>query len=281
MVWDSRGHRQTVHAAALGVSPRSAPHRHLRSVAEYARRARAELRQLPPEAAYLVPLRLFLGLGWLRAGAEKVLQAAWWDGSALRLFIDEQATAGLTVTLYAPFLDRLEAVAAPIGIGVMLAELMIGVAILGGIVTNRALALAMFLNVNFILAGETNPGVFYIIMALVLHASRAGCLLGWDGARRQVDLTVRPPRERIPERAVQRIVLGLAVAASLLLLPFVRALSPAQVIHDPAAVLSLLFALVALGAMLQGLRDRSPPQGRSLLAPTTPARVLPPARIPH
>ena len=35
------------------------------------------------DGASLVPLRLFVGLGWLRAGAEKVVDPGWRDGSSL------------------------------------------------------------------------------------------------------------------------------------------------------------------------------------------------------
>src|SRR5258706_7718509 len=35
----------------------------------------------------LLPLRLFLAAGWLRAGAEKLIDPQWWNGNKLRSFL--------------------------------------------------------------------------------------------------------------------------------------------------------------------------------------------------
>ena len=37
--------------------------------------------------AYLVPLRLFIGIGWLRAAVEKLVEPTWYNGDALRAFL--------------------------------------------------------------------------------------------------------------------------------------------------------------------------------------------------
>ncbi len=48
-------------------------------------------RELCKEGAYLLPLRLFIGLGWLRAFAEKVADPDWLGGVALAAFLQETA----------------------------------------------------------------------------------------------------------------------------------------------------------------------------------------------
>src|SRR3712207_202863 len=43
--------------------------------------------ELTGECASLLPIRVFLGLGWLRAAIEKLIEPMWWDGTALRFFL--------------------------------------------------------------------------------------------------------------------------------------------------------------------------------------------------
>ncbi len=40
-------------------------------------------RELSKEGAYLLPLRLFIGMGWIRASAEKIVDPDWYGGMAL------------------------------------------------------------------------------------------------------------------------------------------------------------------------------------------------------
>src|SRR5258706_3992617 len=43
----------------------------------------------------LLPLRLFLAAGWLRAGAEKLIDPQWWNGNKLRSFLTAQHSEAL------------------------------------------------------------------------------------------------------------------------------------------------------------------------------------------
>ena len=43
--------------------------------------------QFSQENVLLFPLRLFIGVGWRRAGAEKALNPQWWDGHALAAWL--------------------------------------------------------------------------------------------------------------------------------------------------------------------------------------------------
>ena len=42
------------------------------------------------QARYLLPLRLFIGLGWFRAGLEKLTDPMWRSGYKLQQFFEEQ-----------------------------------------------------------------------------------------------------------------------------------------------------------------------------------------------
>src|SRR4028119_729300 len=42
--------------------------------------------ELSKDGAYLLPLRLFIGMGWLRAGSEKIPDPGWEDGTELTAF---------------------------------------------------------------------------------------------------------------------------------------------------------------------------------------------------
>ena len=55
-----------------------------------------------------------------------------------------------------------------------------GLAIFTGTLTSAALISAVFLNINFMLAGRVNPSAFYLMMELVLLQSKAGQLWGLD-----------------------------------------------------------------------------------------------------
>jgi hypothetical protein len=52
-------------------------------------------RELSKEGAYLLPLRLFIGMGWLRAFAEKVVDPDWLGGTVLAAFLLALRSGGL------------------------------------------------------------------------------------------------------------------------------------------------------------------------------------------
>ncbi len=70
--------------------------------------------------------------------------------------------------------------AALLGWGVMLGELLAGVAILVGMFSNAALLGGLFMNLNFVLAGVPNPSAFYIIIQLTLFTGGVGAIVGMD-----------------------------------------------------------------------------------------------------
>ncbi len=58
------------------------------------RTRRLARRELSKDGAYLLPLRLFIGMGWLRASAEKIPDPGWYDGTALTAFLKDELAGG-------------------------------------------------------------------------------------------------------------------------------------------------------------------------------------------
>ena len=44
----------------------------------------------------LLPIRVFLAVGWLRSGIEKLIDAHWWNGDSLRAFLDQHRAVAVT-----------------------------------------------------------------------------------------------------------------------------------------------------------------------------------------
>lgn len=144
------------------------------------------------DAAYLVPLRLFVGLGWLRACAEKVADPGWWDGSTLAAFLRERMTAG--DVRFPPYAWLIEHAFLPhataLSLVVLFGQLLAGLGIAGGALTNAALLGGLFMNLNFLLAGAPNPSTFYIVIQVVLLLANVGAVLGIDA---RLAATIRSP----------------------------------------------------------------------------------------
>lgn len=177
-------------------------------------------------AALLLPLRLFLAAGWLRAGIEKVIDPSWWTGDVLGQFLVEQRPHMLP--FFRTFGDALVApLALPTAWLVVEAQIAIGLCLLLNRWPRRALWAAVALNVCFVLAGRVNPSAFYLVMQLVLLI----------GLSRPVNTTI----------AWRRAAIWSVPAVAML--PFARTLVPAEVIDDPALMLSFACGLAALATL--------------------------------
>jgi thiosulfate dehydrogenase [quinone] large subunit len=220
-------------------------------------------RELRHPAAFLFPLRLFIGIGWLRAFAEKVISSEWFDGEAVGAFLDtSMAIDSMAFPLYG---QLIETVLRPgsrwIGLVVMGLQFLIGLAILIGTYTNLALLIGVGLNVNFILAGRIAPSAFYIVIQTALFVTGAGGILGLDGVRARSGrassiLLVAHPDLRYASRWDKAAVIGLVVvAAGLSWFGFAHAtdLSPSGV-FDPALVLGTVMGLGALSLIILRIR---------------------------
>ena len=208
--------------------------------------------------AFLLPLRLFMGLGWLRAGVEKLIDPAWTSGAKLPIFFQTQTAAD---AVYFPFYETLvtqlfEPHAFMLSWIVLIGELLAGAAILTGTLTNLALLGGLFMSLNFVLAGVVNPSAFYIVIQSSLLMANAGSTLGGDSflsryirsfviaAQSQLDF------ERNTFRKWGLLLIGiLCCLTAALVVPYIRDFG-LHSIDDPAM---LLFILLMLGAMFIGI----------------------------
>ena len=96
--------------------------------------------------SYLVPMRLFLGSVWLRAGFEKVVSDTWFSGHDITAYLTTQMVSG---TIHIPVYQQLiESVFLPnaqtMSWLVVIGQLMTGIGILFGALTNAALLGGLF-----------------------------------------------------------------------------------------------------------------------------------------
>ena len=177
----------------------------------------------------LLPLRLFLAFGWLRAAAEKLIDHTWWNGDKLRSFLETQHHEALP--FFRPVMNSvISPYAVQVAAIVAVLQLLIGLALLIGRPLRIALWSGIVLNVVFVLCGRVNPSAFYLVMeAALLYAVSTGHL--GRGARTPA------------ARSFLLIGAWLAVAGSMA--PFVRTLQPAEVIEDPAMMLVFLSLVMA------------------------------------
>jgi len=194
--------------------------------------------------AWVTVVTLFIGMGWLRAGVEKLLDGQWWNGSYLTDFLAENDGVGLGV--YHRFADLLiEPNAVAISLVVMLAQFAIGAALITGRATRLALAAGIGLNLHFIAAGAVDPSVFYILSQ--------GAVLLWMAEQSRSRIT----NARLDVAGAAG--LGLAAFAA----PSVTTIDPAEVIHDPGMILVTIGMLTATGAWLS-VRHRKQNARRSM-----------------
>ena len=185
---------------------------------------------------WVLLIQLFIGLGWLRAGVEKVISTEWRSGVELDRFLVEHGD--VTVWWYRPFVDlAVEPSLVAVSAVVMLGQLAIGTALIVGRGVGPALAVGMLLNLHFVAAGAVDPSVFYLLAQ--------GAVALWlveSSARRRTSI----------------LAAGTTVGAAALAVVSVSGISnlhPAEVVDDPALMLSMVGVLAAL-AGVDSLRRR-------------------------
>jgi thiosulfate dehydrogenase (quinone) large subunit len=212
------------------------------------------LDDLRSDHASLLPVRLFIGIGWLRACSEKAVDSDWWTGDTLRTFLSGQLDRdAVPFPFYRAIIEQqfLPSATALSWI-IVLGQLMAGVAIAGGIFTNAALLAGLFMNLNFVMAGEPTPSAFYIVIQITLLVMNAGAIVGADARLcrrwRSPWLTARSVRECEPHR-VGRTSFALITLLSALSVCFcllhVRDWSPGGSVHDPAMILAVSGVMIA------------------------------------
>jgi uncharacterized membrane protein YphA (DoxX/SURF4 family) len=183
----------------------------------------------------LLPLRLFLAAGWLRAAAEKLIDPQWWNGNKLRSFLSAQHQQALP--FFRPIMDHLlEPGAQAVAIVIVLTQLACGLAIAVGKPLRMAVRWTVLLNLVFIMAGRVNPSAFYLVMEIVLLFAIADGTIG-----------VRPstPSRRTVALACVSAALTVAVAT------YIRTVEPAKVIDDPAMMLVFIGFITTVTLMVR------------------------------
>jgi len=207
--------------------------------------------------AYLLPVRIFLAVGWLRVCAEKITDPHWLTGQTLATFLTSHMTSGMPFVQYQSlahslFLPNAAALAALVLIG----QLLVGLALLAGLFTPYALAGGLFMNLNFLLSGAADPSAFYVVLQLILLMGRAGDAFGLDGLRQQArDMQPKPWRPLSHRntaktaRLVSVVCALISVVAAVIAFTSITHFEPAASVKDAAAVLCVL-ACVTLGLSL-------------------------------
>ncbi len=177
---------------------------------------------------WVLMIEVFLGLGWARAAAEKLISPDWWSGEYLEEFLDEHQ--GLEVGWYDGFVDVfVEPNTVLVSVAVLWLQIFLATLFLTGQLRGLAVGLGLFLNLQFVAAGAVDPSAFYLMLQ--------GAIGVW---------LLETMRSRIADELARVIALagaGLAIVSA----PFVSTLHPAEVIHDPALMLTTVGAL-ATGA---------------------------------
>jgi thiosulfate dehydrogenase [quinone] large subunit len=210
--------------------------------ARIARHLRAEAHK---DGAYLVPLRVFIGIGWLRAFAEKAIEPGWRDGTSLTAFLTDRLREGRVAL--PPYESLVTAVFLPnataLGWIVMVGQLLAGLAILTGCTTRAALVGGLFMNLNFLLAGQPDPSAFYIVIQIALLLANTGAILGLD---EHLPQPVRPCRRSGPRAwAWPGTVFLMALGVAAYALSCAKEWGPAGSVHDPAMILAILAFMTA------------------------------------
>lgn len=132
-------------------------------------------------------LRVWLGWQWLQAGWGKVGEAAWTGeaaGSAVTGFLNRALESGVP-GWYEWFIERIALPNAPVfGWLVAWGEVLVGVALILGVLTGIAAFFGTLMNLAFLFAGtvSSNPLMFIVGTWLVLAWRNAG----WFGLDRWV-----------------------------------------------------------------------------------------------
>lgn len=194
-------------------------------------------KQLPPphvterasSLVMLLPIRIFLAAGWLRAGAEKLIDRRWWTGDVLESFLHTQHDQA--IPFFRPVMDHAIAPAAGfVAAVVVITQLLCGLALGTGRHMRLALRWTVLLNVVFVLAGRVNPSAFYLVMEIVLLFAIADGTIGH--------------RHTTPS-ASTFVAAGASALFAVAFIPYIRTIEPARVIEDPAMMLTFLGFVLA------------------------------------
>lgn len=221
--------------------------------------------QVSQENVLLFPLRLFIGVGWLRAGAEKALNPQWRDGHALAAWLSHHVPASPYPAYAALLRHDVLPLPTPLALIIMFGQLLVGLGVLTGTYTRAALLAGIFMNLNFVAAGAPTPSAFYLVIQAALLAGGAGLVFSvdrWWASRRVRDplafmtaLEAPASSKRRARQALKFLPLVVLPLLAFWSLRYAHDFSPAGSVEDPAiilAVASFFAAGCALIALLRG-----------------------------
>jgi len=169
--------------------------------------------------SWIILIETFIGLGWIRAGVEKIIASDWWDQTVIDTFVETHAD--LTIPWYRPFLDHIIMPLAPVlVVAIVIAQLGAGLSIVLARSLHVGIFIGMTLNLNFILIGAVNPSIFYLMLQAVIA-------LWLFENRRITDLGI----------SYLKWIIGLALVLVVACAPFIATIDPAHVVEDPAMIL--------------------------------------------
>jgi hypothetical protein len=222
------------------------------------------------DGAHLLPLRLFVAFGWLRAAAEKSLDPNWFDGTVLSSILNAQLqTDQVAFPAYAWLISHLFLPSAPMLAWIILiGQILVGLGLVFGAFSRGALLGGLFMNLNFIAAGMLGPSVFYVVIQIMLLTSSAGRIFGLDGVAHQnvmLRSLVQPAGKRLGRHRAQfrisrHVLLAMAVVftvLALLALPYAKDFSPKGSIHDPAILMCMIGLFAAGQCLIRAIRGFS------------------------
>jgi thiosulfate dehydrogenase [quinone] large subunit len=189
--------------------------------------------------SWVVLAQLFIGLGWMRAAAEKVIEPDWWSGDVVEQFVlrNEAQTLGwfepVTTFMVLPNLVI-------VSLLVLLAQLGAGLSLLTGRYLGVGLTVGVFLNLTFVAAGAVDPSAFYLIIQAALFL--------WLIERRGAD----------SDGSLLSAVQVVAATVAAISVPYITTIQPAEVIHDPAVMFSFLGVLTVFVCELSRRRMAAP-----------------------
>ncbi len=208
-----------------------------------------------PEAVWLLPARVFIAIGWLRACAEKLSDPHWSSGETLKVFLEMQQSVVvfpfyhfLVQNLFMPY-------AREVAFVVLLGQWLVGLGILFGAWTRVALLAGLFMNLNFILMGRPDPNVFYMVIQWILLLARAERVFS-------IDVLLRPQKEFNKNSSFYWWASLVLMILSVMMIPFIQDFRPAQTVKDSAAVLMVLFAVMGFSTLLMALQEMATSQRR-------------------
>jgi len=193
---------------------------------------RVSEKRFSDQPSWVILIEMFIGLGWIRAATEKVIDRSWWSGDVIEIFVAQHNS--LTLRWYEPLLEHLLLPnVTTLTVVIVAGQLLAGTALLTGRYMAIGLTLGFTMNINFIMIGAVDPSIFYLMLQAVLAL--------WLF---EVRVT--------PGLAIRSLGLILISAAfvGLISVPFVRTIDPAHVVEDPATILTTYSLSIAIAAII-------------------------------